>query len=113
MTHKRSPLRPIHLTILFSGLFLTSFWILADEFDDVERAKDIYVNRFEELRRMTPSELKAVVAAICDAEEDERRSVSRDAAERVASRLRNATEEMSRRKEDFERPLPHCKRIRN
>ncbi|NKB16825.1 MAG: hypothetical protein HC774_08210 [Sphingomonadales bacterium] len=40
-----------------------------------------------ELRKLVPEEIRRVVTAVCDADEQDRKDVGRDAAERVASKV--------------------------
>lgn len=48
-----------------------------DKVEDLQRKQ-------VELRKMTPDEIRKIVTAICEADEDERKSVGQDTAERVA-----------------------------
>lgn len=45
--------------------------------------------RQQELRKLSPSEIRKVVTAVCEADEEDRLSVGKDAADRVASLVSN------------------------
>ena len=66
----------------------------ADLYDDADRAAGEFLDRYEKLRSLNASENKRLVAAICDAEEADRKSVSRDAAERVERAVGKAYDSM-------------------
>jgi hypothetical protein len=52
-----------------------------------------------ELRRLTPEETSQIVTAICDADEDQRASAGRSAAERVASDVNSKFEDLRNRRD--------------
>jgi len=73
---------------------------LADIFDDAERSTSTFVNNFSELKRLSRSELELLVRAICDAEEEDRRSVSRDAAYTLKSKVSSEYDKLQRQKDE-------------
>lgn len=72
----------------------------ADRFDDAERMTDRFVDHARDLRRLDIDQLRALVQAICDAEEDDRRSVAREAAERARDKVTYEFDKLKREKDD-------------
>jgi hypothetical protein len=56
-----------------------------------------------ELRKLTPEEIRGVVAAVCDADEDERRDVGERAAARVAEKVKGELSNLERVRDDADR----------
>jgi hypothetical protein len=69
--------------------------------DKAERFKSEY----EDLRRLTPQETRRVVTAICEADEDERRSVASDVHSRVGGMIDDKYDDLKDLKEEATRKL--------
>lgn len=69
--------------------------------DKVDRFKSEYDN----LRRLTPEETRRIVTAVCEADEDDRRSVANDVHDRVASTISRKYDELAALKDDTFRKL--------
>jgi Restriction endonuclease fold toxin 9 len=54
----------------------------------------------EQLRQLTPDETKKIVAAVCEAEEEDRQSVARDASQRVRDKVEHEYEDLEEIKGD-------------
>jgi hypothetical protein len=81
--------------LLSSGMSHADEW---DQYYNAERsAKDLLFS-YEDFRRMEKTEIEALVKAICDADEDERKSVSSDSAARVRDKVRSEYDKVERRK---------------
>lgn len=75
----------------------------ADNFDDAENKANRFYDKYNEVRNLDVSELKALVKALCEAEEEERQSVARDAASRVKDNVDREYRNLEdRRKEALE-----------
>lgn len=72
----------------------------ADRFDDGERMTERFLNHCQDLRRLDVDQVRALVQAICDAEEDDRRSVARDAASRARDKVRYDYDKLENEKKD-------------
>jgi hypothetical protein len=59
----------------------------AADWSAAERKFEEFRREHEQLRRLTPDETKKVVAAVCEAEEEDRQSVARDASQRVRDKI--------------------------
>jgi hypothetical protein len=58
-----------------------------------------------DLRKLAPEEIRRVVKAVCEADEDERRDVGRDAADRVASKVGSELSSLERMRDDAYRAI--------
>ncbi|SRR6266540_1956771 len=70
-------------------------WCYADAFDDAERASSVFISKYDSIRKIKSEEQKALVKAVCEAEEDSRRSVLTDVGNRVRRELKDAVESFS------------------
>jgi hypothetical protein len=61
-------------------------WAKGDWSGAQSKAEDMK-RRQQDLRRLVPDEVRRIVTAVCDADEDGRRDAGRDAADRVASKV--------------------------
>jgi hypothetical protein len=104
----KSRLSVIPFLLLLSGLsLLTSPPALADDFDDAEKQfkaaqqeADDFEDAFQKLRKLNKSELEGLVAAICQAEEADRKSVSQAAAKRVKQDVNTAQKDLDKLRKD-------------
>jgi hypothetical protein len=87
------------LFVLVAVAWAAGDWSAAK--DKVDRFKSEY----DSLRRLTPDETRRVVTAICEAEEDDRRSVASDVHDRVASTVSREYDRLKDLKEDTNRRL--------
>jgi hypothetical protein len=70
--------------------FAAADWSMAeDEFEE-------FRHKHEQLRRLTPDETKKIVAAVCEAEEEDRQSVARDASQRVRGKIEDQYEDLEK-----------------
>jgi hypothetical protein len=68
--------------------FAAANWSAAEsKFEDFRREHD-------QLRKLTPGETKKIVAAVCEAEEEDRQSVARDASQRVRDKIEDEYEDL-------------------
>ena len=96
------PLATLTLSILLAPLHLAR----ADgDWSAARDRTDRFKTEYEALRRLTPEETRRVVAAICEADEDERASVASDVHDRVASLISRKFDELSRIKDEAFRRL--------
>jgi hypothetical protein len=65
-----------------------------------ERKFEELRRKHEQLRRLTPDETKKIVAAVCEAEEEDRQSVARDASQRVRDKIEGEYEDLEEIKGD-------------
>jgi hypothetical protein len=74
--------------------FAAGNWSAAEsKFEDFRREHD-------QLRKLTPDETKTIVAAVCEAEEEDRQSVARDASQRVRDKVEDEYEDLEEIKGD-------------
>lgn len=66
---------------------------------------DEFKSRQQDLRRLDPDETRRIVSAICEADEDARRDVGRDASERAAREVGDKMSELERLRDDANRLL--------
>ena len=71
-----------------------------DEYNDAERAAKDLLYSYEDFKKLDKSEMQALVAAICQAEEDDRKSVSSDSASRARDKVRAEYDKVERRKNE-------------
>jgi hypothetical protein len=62
-------------------------FVRPDDFDDAEGLYKRFMHDFYDLKRLDKDELLRLVGAICDADEEERQSVSKDASDRVKDKV--------------------------
>jgi hypothetical protein len=58
-----------------------------DDFDEAERLYERFMHDFYDLKKLDKDGLQRLVGAICDADEEERQAVSRDASSRVKDKV--------------------------
>ncbi len=73
---------------------------VADSFSDAERAADKLKSGYEDLKKLTVSETARLVTSICDAEEADRKSVAKEASDRVQSKVKDEYEDLEDLKDD-------------
>jgi hypothetical protein len=74
-------------------------WISAtvpsgDPWSDAEQAVNTFIDAYRKLKALDESELQALVTAICDAEEDDRKAVGAEASARVKATVIGAYDEL-------------------
>lgn len=72
----------------------------AGNFGGAERKFEEFRREHEQLRRLTPDETRKIVAAVCEAEEEDRQSVARDASQRVRDKIEDEYEDLEEIKDD-------------
>ena len=65
-----------------------------DPWSDAEQAVNTFVDAYRQLKVLDQSELKGLVTAICDADEEERRAVGADASSRVKDKVNRSYEDL-------------------
>jgi hypothetical protein len=65
-----------------------------DPWDDAERAYNEFESAYKSLRTLDKTEVQALVTAICDADEEDRRSVSSDAQSRARDHVRDSYDKL-------------------
>lgn len=71
-----------------------------DEYYDAERSAKDLLYSYEDFKKLERSEIEALVNAICEADEDERRSVSSDIGSRARDKVRSEYDKTERRKNE-------------
>jgi hypothetical protein len=66
----------------------------AADWSAAERKFEEFRREHEQLRRLTPDETKKIVAAVCEAEEEDRQSVAKDASQRVRDKIEDEYEDL-------------------
>jgi hypothetical protein len=100
---RRNPLKatlyclPIALLILALAGELYPRSSHVDEYYDAERSAKDLLYSYEDFKKLEKSEIEALVNAICEADEDERRSVSSDIASRAREKVRSEYDKTERR----------------
>ena len=77
----------IHIPWILATYLIFAAVCVADSFDDAENLANKFLDRSAELRKLDVDELRALVTALCDAEDGDRKSVAQDASERVRSHV--------------------------
>jgi hypothetical protein len=72
----------------------------AGNWSAAERKFEEFRREHEQLRRLTPEETRKIVAAVCEAEEEDRQSVARDASQRVRDKIEDEYEDLEEIKGD-------------
>jgi Restriction endonuclease fold toxin 9 len=72
----------------------------AADWSAAERKFEEFRRKHEQLRGLTPDETKKIVTAVCEAEEEDRQSVARDASQRVRDKIEGEYEELEEIKGD-------------
>jgi hypothetical protein len=90
--------------LLLAGLLVVAVgfgvaWAKGDWSAAQSKAEDMKRKQME-LRKLTPDEVRRVVEAVCNAEEEDRRDVGRDAADRVASKVSSELNNLERSRDD-------------
>jgi hypothetical protein len=70
-----------------------------DLFDDAERAFSEFVDSYRDAKKLTIDEEKRLVAAICDAEEEERKSVASEASTRVRDKVGDSIDKLQAKRD--------------
>src|SRR6185369_10453290 len=76
-----------------------------DDYYDAERSAKDLLYAYEDFKKLETSEIAALVNAICEADEDERRNVASDIASRVRDKVRSEYDKTERRKDEALRML--------
>jgi hypothetical protein len=74
-------------------------WAKGDWSSAQSKAEDMK-RRQQDLRRLVPDEVRRIVTAVCEADEDQRRDTGRDAADRVASKVGSELSTLERMRDD-------------
>jgi hypothetical protein len=69
-------------------------FVRPDDFDEAERLYERFMHDFYDLKKLDKDELSRLVGAICDADEEERQSVAKDASDRVKDKVNNEYEKL-------------------
>lgn len=69
-------------------------FVRPDDFDEAERLYERFMHDFYDLKRLDKDELTRLVQAICEADEEERQSVGKDASSRVKDKVNNDYEKL-------------------
>lgn len=110
---RKGSVRPFRVTRTTRGTFLAAFiaatlvgvaWAKGDWSAAQSKAEDMK-RRQMELRKLTPEEIRGVVKAACDVNEEERRNVGRDAADRVALLVKGKVTELEGMRDDAYRAI--------
>ncbi len=72
----------------------------AADWSAAERKFEEFRREHEQLRRLTPDETRKIVAAVCEAEEEDRQSVGKDASQRVRDKIEDEHEDLEEIKGD-------------
>ena len=97
---RRSSISGISLALVCIALIGHEPRALADRFDDGERMTERFLDHCRDLRRLDVEQVRSLVTAICDAEEDDRRSVAREAAGRARDKVGYEFDKLEREKND-------------
>jgi hypothetical protein len=74
-------------------------WAKGDWSAAQSKAEDMKRKQMD-LRKLAPEELRRVVKAVCEVDEDERKDVGKDAADRVADKVRGELSTLERMRDD-------------
>jgi len=74
--------------------------VRADSRSDAADVAQKYIDSYETIRTMEVEQMKRLIKAVCDADDDERKSVFRDEAERVASMVASEKDKLDKLKAD-------------
>ncbi len=86
-------------------LAVATIAIAGGDWSGAERKYEEFKKAQEEFKKLLPSETKAIVTAICDAEEAERKSAASSAKSRAESTIKDKTSQLNTRKDDAEKML--------
>lgn len=79
-------------------------WAKGDWSSAQSKAEDLK-RRQQDLRRLVPDEVRRIVTAVCEVDEDARRDAGRDSADRVASKVGSELSNLERARDDAFRAL--------
>jgi hypothetical protein len=102
---RRSKLQIVTSLVAAVSLCWTTSAVAGDTYDDAVRAANEFLDHREEFMRLDRDQLKELVTAICDAEEDDRQAVAEKTSDLVRARIRNAWDYMEKRHNDAIRLL--------
>jgi len=86
------------LAALHTGNARAGEW---DQYYDAERsAKDLLFTYYDDFKKMDRREIQALVQAICDADEEERKSVASDVGSKTRDRVRAEYDKVEKRKNE-------------
>jgi hypothetical protein len=71
-----------------------------DEYNDAERSAKDLLYSYEDFKKLDRSEVQSLVNAICQAEEEERKSVASDIGSRAREKVRSEYDKVERRKNE-------------
>lgn len=91
--------RLLLIVTLFVFVPLSAF-SLPDIYDDAERLATLVFDGYANLKKLDKDELKRLVEAICQADEEDRRAVSKDASDRVKDHVNYEYEKLERLKDE-------------
>lgn len=66
---------------------------------------DEFTSRQQDLRKLEPEEIRQIVKAICEADEEARQDVGRDASERVSREVNDKMSDLQRTRDDANKLL--------
>lgn len=82
------------------ALFSFSPALRADLFDDAERAATKYLDDAKKIKELLPDEVRKLVKAICEADDEERKSISSDITSRVKDSANYEYDKLKRQQEE-------------
>ncbi len=86
------------ITLLFVAPIVV--FSLPDNYDDAERLVTRLVDGYANLKKLDKDELKRLVEAICQADEEDRRAVGREASERVKDHVNSEYDKLARLRDE-------------
>jgi len=88
-THRMLFLSAAVLALCLTVLYPLSSYTSArpDDFDEAERLYERFMHDFYDLKKLEKDELERLVTAICEADEEERQSVGKEASSRVKDKV--------------------------
>ncbi len=90
----------VSCTIVVTECGAAALAFAAADWSAAERKFDDFRREHDQLRKLTPDETKKIVAAVCEAEEEDRQSVARDASQRVRDKVKDEYEDLEEIKGD-------------
>jgi hypothetical protein len=90
------------LCVMIMVTFTFSLSALADKYSDAKDAYDKFISGYEQIRSINKQEMKDLVNAMCSADDQQRTSVGKSAAERLENDTRSKYDELKQAKERAE-----------
>jgi hypothetical protein len=93
---------------LMGLMFIVTSTFISAQCSNYDKAKDNYdhfIGGYEQIRQLQANEQKKLAKAMCEASDDDRRSVGRSVADRVQTEVWNNFDELNRQKEEAEKNI--------